>query len=339
MSCARRCLQRCDRRARRLRAVCLSARDGSDSGGQKGDDACHGQGHLPAPRQNRRPPCSLPLAARTRHRSVRPRAHHSEPGVRVQAGHPGDTVPREARPRILRTCDVGSRSDRERAFDEGGPTLADTGEQALLRALTEIARTSSATPGDRSGRRRRGLVARARVATSRSARTPSWRAVDFRRWWISPRRLGARALTVALSDLAGMGATPVWCSATLCAPSRARASRTFSRSSAGSAPPRRPPAARSPEATSAPSTGRWSSMSWSGGRSCREQCCAATPAVPGTWWWSPERSAEPPRGCACCSTAARLSEQEQAWVDAQLSPGGSHRRGPAPGPVWGALRG
>ena len=33
-----------------------------------------------------------------------------------------------------------------------------------------------------------------------------------------PRRLGARALSVALSDLAGMGARPVWCAATLCAP-------------------------------------------------------------------------------------------------------------------------
>ena len=43
--------------------------------------------------------------------------------------------------------------------------------------------------------------------------------VDFHRSWISPRRLGARALAVALSDLAGMGARPLWCSATLCAPS------------------------------------------------------------------------------------------------------------------------
>jgi thiamine-monophosphate kinase len=104
----------------------------------------------------------------------------------------------------------------ERAFDQGGPTLADTGEQALLRALTEIARTSTATLAIGSGDD-------AAVWTSEPGRDLAVsqdalvEGVDFRRWWITPRRLGARALTVALSDLAGMGATPVWCSATLCA--------------------------------------------------------------------------------------------------------------------------
>jgi len=104
----------------------------------------------------------------------------------------------------------------ERAFDEGGATLADTGEQALLRALGEIARASSPAlvigPGDDAavwspepGRD---------VAVSQDALVEG---VDFRRSWITPRRLGARALAVALSDLAGMGATPVWCATTLCA--------------------------------------------------------------------------------------------------------------------------
>jgi thiamine-monophosphate kinase len=105
----------------------------------------------------------------------------------------------------------------ERAFDEGGPTLADTGEQALLRALGAIARTGSTAlvigSGDDAavwspepGRD---------LAISQDALVEG---VDFRRSWITPRRLGARALAVGLSDLAGMGASPVWCAATLCAP-------------------------------------------------------------------------------------------------------------------------
>ena len=106
----------------------------------------------------------------------------------------------------------------ERAFDAGGPTLADVGESALLRALGEIARTTSS-----------GLVIGSGddaavwspepghdLALSQDALVEG---VDFRRSWISPRRLGARALAVALSDLAAMGATPVWCTATFCAPS------------------------------------------------------------------------------------------------------------------------
>jgi thiamine-monophosphate kinase len=105
----------------------------------------------------------------------------------------------------------------ERAFDEGGATLADVGESAVLRALTEIARTTS-----------RGLVIGSGddaavwspepgrdLAMSQDALVEG---VDFRRSWIGPRRLGARALAVALSDLAAMGATPAWCTATLCAP-------------------------------------------------------------------------------------------------------------------------
>jgi thiamine-monophosphate kinase len=105
----------------------------------------------------------------------------------------------------------------DRAFDEEGPTLADVGEHALLKALTDIAQTSSPTlvigSGDDAavwspepGRD---------VAVSQDALVED---VDFRRSWISPRRLGARALAVALSDLAGMGARPLWCAATLCAP-------------------------------------------------------------------------------------------------------------------------
>lgn len=41
---------------------------------------------------------------------------------------------------------------------------------------------------------------------------------DFQRAWIAPRVLGRRAFTVAVSDLAAMGAEPAWCTVTLCAP-------------------------------------------------------------------------------------------------------------------------
>jgi thiamine-monophosphate kinase len=105
----------------------------------------------------------------------------------------------------------------ERTFDMGGPTLADLGEGEVLRALAEIARATSPTlalaSGDDaalwapdSGRH---------VAISQDALVEG---IDFRRSWISPRQLGMRALAVALSDLAGMGARPAWCAATLCAP-------------------------------------------------------------------------------------------------------------------------
>jgi thiamine-monophosphate kinase len=40
---------------------------------------------------------------------------------------------------------------------------------------------------------------------------------DFRRSWLDPTTLGERALQVALSDLAGMGASPRLCLVTLCA--------------------------------------------------------------------------------------------------------------------------
>jgi thiamine-monophosphate kinase len=106
----------------------------------------------------------------------------------------------------------------ERAFDAGGATLADVGEPALLRALAEIARTTS--PGLVIGSGDDAAVWSPEpgrdLAVSQDALVEG---VDFRRSWISPRRLGARALAVALSDLAAMGATPAWCTATLCAPS------------------------------------------------------------------------------------------------------------------------
>ncbi|HEY6469032.1 MAG TPA: thiamine-phosphate kinase [Candidatus Dormibacteraeota bacterium] len=105
-----------------------------------------------------------------------------------------------------------------RGFDTGGPTLLQVGETELLRALSEIARTSSPS-----------LVLGAGDDAAVWAPDPGQHVVisqdalvegvDFRRSWITPRQLGARAMAVALSDLAGMGARPAWCAATLCAPS------------------------------------------------------------------------------------------------------------------------
>jgi thiamine-monophosphate kinase len=107
----------------------------------------------------------------------------------------------------------------ERAFDEGGATLADVGEVALLRALAEIARTTSGVLAIGSGDDAAVWSPEPGrdLAVSQDALVEE---VDFRRSWITPRRLGARALAVALSDLAAMGAKPAWCTATLCAPAR-----------------------------------------------------------------------------------------------------------------------
>ncbi len=105
----------------------------------------------------------------------------------------------------------------ERRFDAGGPTLIDMGEATLLTALAEIARAAS--PGLTLGSGDDAAIwapePGREIAISQDALVEG---VDFRRSWITPRQLGARALSVALSDLAGMGARPAWCAATLCAP-------------------------------------------------------------------------------------------------------------------------
>jgi thiamine-monophosphate kinase len=105
-----------------------------------------------------------------------------------------------------------------RGFDTGGPTLLQVGETELLRALAEIARAGSPRLEVGAGDDAAVWVPDPgqHVAISQDALVEG---VDFRRSWITPRQLGARAMAVALSDLAGMGARPAWCAATLCAPS------------------------------------------------------------------------------------------------------------------------
>jgi thiamine-monophosphate kinase len=46
--------------------------------------------------------------------------------------------------------------------------------------------------------------------------------VDFRRPWTTPAAVGSKALAISLSDLAAMGATPLCCTATVCAPGSTR---------------------------------------------------------------------------------------------------------------------
>jgi thiamine-monophosphate kinase len=108
-----------------------------------------------------------------------------------------------------------SRTPPERRFGEGGPTLAEVGERALLERLVAISRDSYPS-GPRSGDDAAVWSPPAGVdlAVSIDALVEG---VDFRRSWIDPRRLGGRAFAVAVSDLAAMGAEPASCVATLCA--------------------------------------------------------------------------------------------------------------------------
>ncbi|MGD1034976.1 MAG: thiamine-phosphate kinase [Candidatus Dormibacteria bacterium] len=106
-----------------------------------------------------------------------------------------------------------------RLFDAGGPTLSEVGEAELLRRLTALALASAAGPP---------LV----VASGDDAAVwlpPAGDGIvlsqdaivegeDFLKSWTDPEAVGRRALAVALSDLAAMGAVPHLCMVTYCAP-------------------------------------------------------------------------------------------------------------------------
>jgi thiamine-monophosphate kinase len=107
---------------------------------------------------------------------------------------------------------------RERRFGEPGETLAEAGEGALLDRLATIAALAGPHPasgpaGDDGALWR--VPAGRDLVVSQDCQVED---VDFRRAWIGPHRLGRRALAVALSDLAAMGARPAYALATLCAP-------------------------------------------------------------------------------------------------------------------------
>lgn len=112
----------------------------------------------------------------------------------------------------------------ERRFGAGGPTLTDVGEEELLRQLRALSDAGPTIARERAGTLRLGPGDDAsvwrpspahEVALTQDALVEDR---DFRRDWITPRALGRRALGVALSDLAAMGAEPAWCMTTLCAP-------------------------------------------------------------------------------------------------------------------------
>ncbi|HYL69733.1 MAG TPA: AIR synthase related protein, partial [Candidatus Dormibacteraeota bacterium] len=103
-----------------------------------------------------------------------------------------------------------------------GATLADTGETEVLRRLVDAARRRplpelEISAGDDAAvwRPAPGLE----VALSQDAIVEG---KDFLRAWTVPRQLGRKAVVVALSDLAGMGAQPSWCTVALCAPGSTR---------------------------------------------------------------------------------------------------------------------
>lgn len=105
----------------------------------------------------------------------------------------------------------------QRGFGAAGPTLAEVGERALLERLVEIAEAAAGPAGGALSGDDAAIwtpPAGRDLAVSVDALVED---VDFRRTWITPRQLGRRAFAVAVSDLAGMGAEPLHCVATLCA--------------------------------------------------------------------------------------------------------------------------
>jgi thiamine-monophosphate kinase len=112
---------------------------------------------------------------------------------------------------------------RDRPFGASGPTLADVGESGLLRGI--VARSGSEPAADGGA----GTVLLGPGDDAALWQPPAGSAVvltqdalveqvDFRRAWTTPHRLGRRAVAVALSDIAAMGARPSFCLVTLCAP-------------------------------------------------------------------------------------------------------------------------
>ncbi len=106
-----------------------------------------------------------------------------------------------------------------RPFDAGGPTLRDIGERALLGALVRRSRQTASASADLIVANGDDAAVMAPPAGSALVMTQDAlvEGVDFLKRWITPYRLGRRALAVSLSDLAAMGSTPAFCLLTICA--------------------------------------------------------------------------------------------------------------------------
>ena len=110
----------------------------------------------------------------------------------------------------------------DRKFDGGGPTLADVGESELLERL--VTRASAAHGPDADSAVIVGAGDDAAIWRPSAGRdlVVTQDAIvegeDFTREWSTPYQAGHRLLASSLSDLAGMGAVPSFCTATVCAP-------------------------------------------------------------------------------------------------------------------------
>lgn len=108
-------------------------------------------------------------------------------------------------------------------MDSDSRTLGEAGETELLHELISIARSAPSTMREavHSGDDAAAMplpVNRDLVITQDCL----VEGKDFHWDWLTPADLGRRALRVAVSDLAGMGAHPIACLATFCAPAQTK---------------------------------------------------------------------------------------------------------------------
>ena len=107
-------------------------------------------------------------------------------------------------------------------------TLAEVGEDAILERIRSridrhaAAAESAVGPGDD------GAVwevsGKVDLVVSQDALVEG---KDWKPGWLTPRELGRRALLIAISDLAAMGADPRYCLATVCAPQQTQAADLY----------------------------------------------------------------------------------------------------------------
>ena len=95
----------------------------------------------------------------------------------------------------------------------------DVGERALLGALVRRSGQTTSASADLIVANGDDAAVMATPAGSALVMTQDAlvEGVDFLKRWITPYRLGHRALAVSLSDLAAMGSTPAFCLLTICA--------------------------------------------------------------------------------------------------------------------------
>ena len=131
------------------------------------------------------------------------------------AGEPAPAATATARSNVGNEDDLAHLDAR--AFDAGGPTLRAVGERALLDALVRQTRRSDGPEMIVASGDDAAVLATPAGEALVMTQDALVEGVDFLKRWITPYRLGQRALAVSLSDLAAMGATPAFCLLTICA--------------------------------------------------------------------------------------------------------------------------